>query len=555
MTSHFRCHTVTQIPKVADNYINLDNAWESRRLLEVDQELDNQLLRRLVERGSKSENKDIQDAARNFWTPQRALSPAIQKKNKPMPEFPKTPSEFNPLRTLWKIVGIHGTVNRPFFALTGVGLMLFKYAVEFAVVMSVTGKYFTPLAFMIPSLILRDEIFQGAPTWLPWAMALWSIPFVWIAVTMSCRRAIDIGKTPWMGMLVMIPCINIPSMLFLAISSSSSKYLNLPNEIPLRQPIDSKSAISKISAAALGLLIGGLFSLGLVLLSVYTLHNYGSSLFIGMPIVAGSVSGYVYNQPTIKSVGSSCLVGMLCVLMGEAALLLFALEGVICLAMAAPLMLPLGALGGLLGWFLAKTILLQSRMMIGGVLILFPILNLIEMQFKDYQEVMVESSIVINAPPERVWENVVAFPEINSAQEWYFRLGVAAPLRARIDGNGVGAVRHCEFTTGDFVEPITVWDRPNRLAFNVSEQPDPLIELTPFRSVRPPHLQHSFLSQRGEFELIALGENKTQLIGRTWYTIDMGPRIYWRLWTDQIIHRIHMRVLDHIRKHTEDLPD
>jgi hypothetical protein len=43
---------------------------------------------------------------------------------------------------------------------------------------------------------------------------------------------------------------------------------------------------------------------------------------------------------------------------------------------------------------------------------------------------------------------------------WLYAAGVAYPLRARIHGEGVGAVRHCEFTTGAFVEPITAWEPP-----------------------------------------------------------------------------------------------
>ena len=125
------------------------------------------------------------------------------------------------------------------------------------------------------------------------------------------------------------------------------------------------------------------------------------------------------------------------------------------------------------------------------------------------------------------------------------------PVRARIEGTGVGAVRHCEFTTGSFVEPIRIWDAPNRLAFDVTKQPDPLVELTPYRHVHPPHLQGTFVSVKGEFELLKISGGKTKLIGRTWYKVDMGPRVYWRLWTDWIVHRIHNRVLNHIQDSTE----
>ncbi len=103
-------------------------------------------------------------------------------------------------------------------------------------------------------------------------------------------------------------------------------------------------------------------------------------------------------------------------------------------------------------------------------------------------------------------------------------------------------------STGSFVEPVRIWDPPHRLAFDVTEQPDPLIELSPYHGVHPPHLKDTFLSVRGEFEIVSISETESRLIGRTWYTVDMGPRIYWKRWTDAIIHRIHMRMLNHIQR-------
>jgi len=240
------------------------------------------------------------------------------------------------------------------------------------------------------------------------------------------------------------------------------------------------------------------------------------------------------------------------VFLGGCGLLLFAFEGIICLVMAAPLIIPLGAFGGFLGWGLAKTIMLESKWMVGSIaLLIVPFTGIIENQTKTSRQFVVESSVIIDADPDQVWQTVIAFPEIESPPPWYFQLGIASPLRARIEGEGVGAIRHCEFTTGSFVEPITVWDPPHHLAFDVTDQPDPLIELTPYRNVRPPHLQHSFRSVQGEFELRSLPDGRTQLVGRTWYELDMGPVIYWRPWTDEIIHRIHMRVLNHIKQHVE----
>ena len=55
---------------------------------------------------------------------------------------------------------------------------------------------------------------------------------------------------------------------------------------------------------------------------------------------------------------------------------------------------------------------------------------------------------------------VVSFPPLAEPGDRLFRTGIAYPTRAEIHGHGVGAVRHCVFSTGTFVEPIEVWDEP-----------------------------------------------------------------------------------------------
>ena len=455
------------------------------------------------------------------------------------------------------IFGISATVNRPLYQAVGFGLMLFKYAVETVFIYMFTGLFYTPLAFAIPSVQLRSPYFQQDTDWLVLLIVLWSIPFLWIAVTMSIRRSVDAGFSPIFGLLVVLPIVNILVMLRLAFQPSKQLPAN-ENTDQQRSKKDAaylRDKTKMVYSALLGVVVGGLSALVSTLISVYTMHNYGSSLFVGMPIIAGAVAGFIYNQP-LRGIGGSMAVGTLSVLVGGTALLLFAFEGVICLVMAFPILVPVGALGGLIGWFLAKMIVLQSHWLLMQSAAAMLLLCWVESHFSNYSIDRVESSVVVNAPIETVWNNVVEFPEIQSQADWWFRLGIATPLRATITGNGVGAIRRCEFTTGAFVEPITEWNPPHRLAFDVTEQPDPLVEMTPYHSIHPPHLQHSFHSVQGEFELVKLGPKSTRLIGRTWYVVEMRPSAYWKLWTDEIVHRIHLRVLEHIRLHSEsNAPD
>jgi len=47
---------------------------------------------------------------------------------------------------------------------------------------------------------------------------------------------------------------------------------------------------------------------------------------------------------------------------------------------------------------------------------------------------------------------------------------------------------------------------------------------------------------------------RTRLEGATWYQHTMWPAAYWHLWSDYIIHKIHLRVLEHIREAVENKP-
>jgi hypothetical protein len=116
---------------------------------------------------------------------------------------------------------------------------------------------------------------------------------------------------------------------------------------------------------------------------------------------------------------------------------------------------------------------------------------------------------------------------------------------------GVGAVRYCEFSTGAFVEPITVWDEPNELRFSVTNTPPPMQEWSPWGGIQPAHLEGFFESKGGRFLLKELPGGRTEVKATTWHEHRIWPTYYWRLWADLLIHQIHFRVLRHIGELSE----
>jgi hypothetical protein len=242
-------------------------------------------------------------------------------------------------------------------------------------------------------------------------------------------------------------------------------------------------------------------------------------------------------------------VALLATLLLGGFLLALAWEGVICLLMAAPLAVVVSMIGAACGSASARIrpSIKPNAPAYMAVAILPLILMVEAAAHRAAPLYRVDSEIVIDAPAETVWKNVVTFSDIEGQPEWYFRAGIAYPIRARINGRGVGATRTCEFTTGTFIEPIEVWNEPRLLRFGVTANPPPMRELSPYGTINAPHLHGFLVSQRGQFALESLPGGRTRLVGSTWYQHHLWPAEYWRLWSDAIIHRIHLRVLRHIK--------
>ena len=471
------------------------------------------------------------------------------------------------------LFGFQARVGQLQYASFGCALMALKYVVEALVIYSYASKLYTPLDFVNPLLTARKEFTDDSP-WLGMAWVLWTLPFLWIALTMSVRRAAFLNFTPWLGLLVLVPVVNLITMAALAcypdswatpISAEEQKRKDEADAKlaeayapPLTDPFkpvgQRRSPTNPALAALIGLAGGAGFLVLVVVGSVYLFDSYGAVMFFGTPVVTGAIASYCLNAPVRRSLAFTIGHGLLTLTTACCAFLFFGLEGAICIIMAIPIMVPLGLLGTLIGYAIALG--LRSGRddeyfgMFGTVLVL-PLLGMVEAWTQPTPVFENMTAIEIDAPPDRVWQHVVQFSEITEPPEWYFQMGIASPLRARIDGSGVGAIRHCEFTTGAFVEPITVWDEPRQLAFDVTEQPEPMFELSPYRHIHPPHLNGSFRSLRGEFQLIPLEDGRTRLEGRTWYQVKIYPLAYWTIWTDAVLHRIHLRVLRHIRATAE----
>jgi hypothetical protein len=305
-----------------------------------------------------------------------------------------------------------------------------------------------------------------------------------------------------------------------------------------------------VRAALLGVLASVGVGLGMTLFSVYVLRAYGTALFFLTPFTMGAVTAALYNAKAPRRLIDTIVLTTVAMALTGSLLLLFAIEGLVCLVMAFPIALLIGLLGAVVG----RAIVTSSRgsaSKAAFVIASLPLAAAGEAKVVAPAVHDVSTSIEIEAPPEVVWTHVVGFSDLPEPPGWLYRLGIAYPMRARISGDGVGAVRRCEFSTGPFVEPITAWEPPRRLAFDVVKQPPSMTEWSPYARVNAPHLEGYMTSKGGEFRLEPLPGGRTRLEGTTHYTLAIYPELYWRVYAEVLLHGIHARVLRHIKRLSE----
>ncbi len=453
--------------------------------------------------------------------------------------------------SLWRW---EGTIDRGPYALIGVVGFAFKHNLDRLIATAFFHRPWGIFNYWIPpARVVRFSSLPPADAAFLITMLALALPFIWVGVALTLRRLRSAGLPLWLVAVFFLPFVNLLFFLILSIlparegarqSLSAGRSDFLGRIIP-DHPVGS-TAMALLLALPLGL-IGTIFS-------VWGVNIYGWGLFVALPFCQGFASVLLHGYHRPRSFSSCMLVAWTSVILTGAALVAFAIEGLICLLMALPMAWTLATIGGTAGY------LVQNRSPRSGeapattllVLLALPLLMGFERDARLEPELIaVRSAVDVNAPPEAVWPHVVSFSTLPPPGHWLFRTGIAYPQRAVIHGRGAGAVRHCVFSTGAFVEPITVWDEPRLLKFSVAAQPPAMREWTPYSEIHPPHLDDYLVSNEGQFLLTALPGGGTRLEGTTWYRNRIWPAAYWQLWSDWIIHGIHLEVLRHVKRTAE----
>jgi uncharacterized membrane protein YhaH (DUF805 family) len=388
---------------------------------------------------------------------------------------------------------------------------------------------------------IRDT---GTATGLLLTTLLLQLLVLWAFVALSLRRARDANWPGWIVILAVVPGIQLA--VFLGLSFTPSIKTSAEPASASKNPADWRIGLQ-------GLFAGVTLTVAAVALSTLAFGSYGYGLFLISPFVVGfATAGIANRRHDIGARETGRLVSGTMTVAGVA-LIAVAMEGAICLIMAAPIAVPMAWLGGTLGRAVALNWRNPARQTLASVAIL-PAVMAGEFLLAPLVTFETDNTISIAAPPARVWEALVKMERIDGPLPLGASMGIAYPLGAKLVGEGVGTTRLGAFSTGTAIEEVTEWDVGRKLTFTVLQDVPSMQELSPYADLHAPHSAGYFSTRETSFELLASRNGETELIERTSHVLRLEPVLYWLPLARIMVRQNNARILGWVKRQAEGHP-
>ena len=238
-----------------------------------------------------------------------------------------------------------------------------------------------------------------------------------------------------------------------------------------------------------------------------------------------------------------------------AAMLLAALvawEGAICLLFAAPILLVMASLGGVIAGIAQRRRFRPAQL--SAVALLPFALVVLESHIPDPMSLRsVETTVRIHAPANAVWQNIIRVPAISSAElppSWVVKVGFPRPVEATLSREGVGGVRQASFTGGLlFTETIDHWETLHDLSFSIHANTENIPPTTLDEHVKVGGRYFDVLEGEYRLEPLPNGDILLHLSSRERVSTHFNS--YAGLWTDAVMSSIQNSILQVVKRRAE----
>ena len=346
---------------------------------------------------------------------------------------------------------------------------------------------------------------------------------------------------------------------FFALDLDDPMYQSLPPDpepdLELEKERNSKGLrkilTNPFGAAFASILCNAFLGLGLIFVGAEHYEDYGLAMFVIAPCTLGFMSALLFNLFQTRKLGASILNSIIMIVVMGLLSIFFLMEGAICVLMASPILL-LSAVGGtVVGYYLSRSVRNRYNLMVIGLLA--PILSMSVEDKIDLQPTpqTTESSVIIDAPPQAVWEVLEQPLDFGLQENALFKAGITYPQSMQLVSEKEEAALHVIHSRGTSDLPVVRFEENKEFIFQIDHTPEPMKELSPVGDFDAPHLHGYFNAYLGGFSLEPLPNGQTRLSGTTFYSYKIYPAHYWEHWTEYLIDQMHLYVLNAVKTKTE----
>jgi uncharacterized membrane protein YhaH (DUF805 family) len=253
----------------------------------------------------------------------------------------------------------------------------------------------------------------------------------WALAALTYRRAADADIAEWIPVFVILPIVQIPAII--ALCALPSRTASEPSAAVAEPAVP----VSVWPTAIEGMIAGMGLTLASVAIGVLFFGTYGYGMFVVSPFVVGATAGYLANCKGDIGTLRTEQVAAAATALGGVALVVAALEGIVCIVMAAPLVLAFALMGGMFGRDVAVSSRRSARQTLLSVALL-PLVFAAESLTSKTTTFDTTETILVDAPTPVVWNAIVRMDALDEPLALAFRPGVAYP---RGEGERLGAAR------------------------------------------------------------------------------------------------------------------
>ena len=273
-----------------------------------------------------------------------------------------------------------------------------------------------------------------------------------------------------------------------------------------------------------------------------------------LPTIVGALTVYLSSTEKAKSIAYRIFTPWIPVFLFLIITLALAIEGLACWLMILPIFLIAASIGGLLGGYLKirkRNDRLNISLLVLLPLLIGPIESMIETIPGTYKAY---TYIDINAPAEKIWDNVTRVKEIPIDQDKGYLtrlLGFPRPVKAELDFEGVGAYREAVFTNGlVFHETVTEYKDNEKMVFTIKAYPHEIPSTTLDEHVVIGGDYFDVLNGTYELETLPNGLNRLHLYSH--FKMNTTFNFYAGWWGKWIMKDIQNNILQVEKKRSEN---